>query len=201
MRRILVLQHISLDGVIQAPGGPDEDPSNGFTFGGWSAPYQNDELGNALKKHLDTPCDLLLGRKTFDIWEKFWPHHSEFWPNVMTATKYVASNSRTSSDWKPSVFLSGDVAEKVAKLKDESGPEIHVWGSGELLQTLMKHDLVDTYWLMTFPVTLGGGKRLFTDGTIPAAFKVTQNIATSNGVIVTNYERAGDVKVGESSPE
>jgi dihydrofolate reductase len=202
MRKVVVLEHISLDGVIQAPGAPEEDPSGGFSYGGWTAPYQDEVVGNAIKKHLDTPCDLLLGRKTFDIWEPYWPKHSDLWPGVMTATKYVASNTRTSSEWQPTVFLNGDVAEKVVRLKRESGPVIHVWGSGNLLQTLIKNDLIDIFWLMTFPVTLGSGKRLFADGTIPAAFKNTESIVAPNGVIVMSYERAGDVKVGRvGSPE
>lgn len=197
MRKLIVLEHISLDGVIQGPGGQKEDPSNGFKYGGWTAPFQDDFLGNALKRYLDTPCDLLLGRKTFDIWESYWPHHSDVWPNVMTATKYVVSSSRTSSDWQPSVFLSADVATTVAEIKNQPGPDIHVWGSGNMLQTLMKHDLVDTFWLMTFPVTLGSGKKLFADGTIPAAFRATDSIVSPKGVVVVNYERAGDVEVGE----
>ena len=187
-----------MDGVIQAPGGKEEDAGSGFPYGGWTAPFQDDDvLGKAVKKRLETPCDLLLGRKTFDIWEGFWPEHSEEWPNVMTATKYVASNTRTSSDWQPSVFLSGDVAAQVAEIKQQPGPEIHVWGSGNLLQTLIKHDLVDTFWLMIFPVTLGTGKKLFAEGTIPATFKVTESIVAPNGVIIVNYERAGELKTGE----
>jgi len=197
MRKIIVLEHISMDGVIQGPGGRDEDPSGGFKYGGWTAPYQDDVLGAAVKKRLNTPCDLLLGRKTFEIWEPYWPQHSDIWPNVTTATKYVASNTRDSSDWKPSVFLSGDIAEKVREIKQQDGPDINVWGSGNLLQTLIKNDLVDTFWLMVFPLTLGSGKRLFEDGTIPAAFKVTESIVAPSGVVVMNYERAGDVKVGE----
>jgi dihydrofolate reductase len=201
MRKIIVLEHISLDGVIQAPGGPEEDPSGGFKFGGWTARYQDDVLGDAIKKYLDTPCDLLLGRKTFDIWESYWPKHSDVWPGVMTATKYVASNTRTSSEWQPSVFLKDDVASKVAEIKQQPGPDIHVWGSGKLLQTLMKHDLIDTFWLMTFPVTLGTGKRLWVDGTIPAAFEVTDSIVSPSGVIIANYERAGGLKLGEVHDE
>lgn len=196
MRKIIVLEHISLDAVIQAPGGRDEDPSGGFRFGGWTAPYHDDTVGNAIKKYLDSPCDLLLGRKTFDIWEPYWPKHSEHWPKVMTATKYVASNTRTASDWQPTVFLSGDLPAKVAELKKEPGPDIHVWGSGELVQTLLQHDLVDTLFLMTFPVVLGGGKRLFTDGITPAAFRISESMVAPNGVVVVNYERAGDVEVG-----
>ena len=201
MRKIIVLEHVSLDGVIQAPGAPDEDPSNGFAYGGWTVPYQDDVIDNAIKKHLDTPCDLLLGRKTFDIWESFWPQHSDEWPGVMTATKYVASNTRTSSEWQPSVFLSGDIAAKVAEIKQQPGPDIHVWGSGNMLQTLMQTDLIDTFWLMIFPVILGSGKRLFTDGNMPAAFKVTESLVAPNGVIIANYERASEIRVGEVEAE
>ena len=196
MRKIVVLEHISLDGVIQAPGGPDEDRSGGFAYGGWIAPYSDPILGTALRRQMNLPFDLLLGRKTFEIWEPYWPHHGDIWPGVNRATKYVVSNSRTSGDWQPSVFLSGDIAEKVAKIKQQPGPDLHVWGSGNLLQTLIKHDLVDTFWLMIYPVTLGAGKRLFADGTLPAAFKVTESIACPSGVIIVNYERAGAITTG-----
>jgi len=196
MRRITVLEHISLDGVIQAPGGPDEDTSDGFAYGGWTAPFDDDSIEMAVKKMLDMPIDLLLGRKTFDIWAAFWPQHGDIWPGVNTATKYVASNTMTSSEWQPSVFLNGDVAKKVAELKQGEGPDLHIWGSGNLLQTLMKHDLVDNFWLMIYPITLGEGKRLFAEGTIPAAFMVTQSIVSSSGVILVNYERAGAVQTG-----
>ena len=198
MRKIIVLEHISLDGVIQAPGGPDEDTSGSFAYGGWAGPYSDEILGTALRKQMNSPFDLLLGRKTFDIWAPFWPQHADEWPGVNTATKYVASNTLTSSEWQPSVFLNGDIAEKVAKLKGQPGPDLNVWGSGNLLQTLIKHDLVDTFWLMIYPITLGAGKRLFADGTIPAAFKVTESIVGSNGVIVVNYERAGAITTGSS---
>jgi dihydrofolate reductase len=203
MRKIIVLEHISLDGVIQAPGGPDEDTSDGFAYGGWTAPYhdRDEAIETALNKMLNMPLDLLLGRKTFDIWAAFWPQHGDIWPGVNTAIKYVASNTKTSSDWQPSVFLNGDVAEKVAKIKQQSGPDLHVWGSGNLLQTLMKHDLVDTFWLMIYPITLGDGKKLFAEGTIPAAFKVTESIVGASGVILVNYERAGAVQTGSISPE
>ena len=198
MKKIIVLEHISLDGVIQAPGGPEEDPSDGFAYGGWAAPYhdRDEAIETAFNKMLSMPIDLLLGRKTFEIWESFWPQHGDIWPRVNTATKYVASNTRTSSEWQPSVFLNGDIAEKIAQLKQEQGPDLHVWGSGDLLQTLMKHDLVDVFWLMIFPITLGSGKRLFADGTIPAAFKVTESIVGSNGVIHLTYERAGAITTG-----
>ena len=193
MRKVVALEHISLDGVIQAPGGPDEDTSGGFPHGGWIASISDPILGTALRKQMNLPFDLLLGRKTFEIWSPYWPQHGDAWPGVNAATKYVASNTITSSEWQPSVFLNGDIAEKVAKIKLQPGPDLHVWGSGNLLQTLIKHDLVDTFWLMIYPVTLGCGKRLFADGTIPAAFQVTESQVTPDGVIVVNYERAGSI--------
>jgi dihydrofolate reductase len=196
MRKIIVLEHISLDGVIQAPGGPEEDTSGGFAYGGWISSYSDEILGTALRKQMNLPFDLLVGRKTFDIWEPYWPRHGEIWPSVNKATKYVASNTRTASEWQPSVFLSGDIAEKVAQLKQQPGPDLHVWGSSNLLQTLIKHDLVDTFWLMIYPLTLGAGKRLFAEGTIPAAFKVTESHVGPSGVIVVNYERAGAITTG-----
>ena len=191
MRKIIALEHISLDGVIQAPGGPDEDTSGGFAYGGWIAPYSDATLGTLLRKQMNMPFDLLLGRKTFEIWEPYWPQHADVWPGVNVATKYVASNTISSSKWQPSVFLSGNIAEQVAKIKRQQGPDLHVWGSGNLLQTLIKHDLVDVFWLMLYPITLGVGKRLFADSTIPMTFKVTESLVTPNGVIVVNYERAG----------
>lgn len=196
MRKMIVLEHISLDGVIQAPGGPEEDTSSGFPYGGWIAPYSDEIVGTALRKQMNLAFDLLLGRKTFQIWEPYWPQHGDIWPGVNTATKYVASNTMTASEWQPSVFLSGDIAEKVAQLKQQPGPDLHVWGSGHLLQTLIKHDLVDTFWLMIYPVTLGVGKRLFAEGTIPAAFQVTESHVGPSGVIVVNYERAGAITTG-----
>jgi dihydrofolate reductase len=195
MRKIIVLEHISLDGVIQGPGGPEEDTSGGFVYGGWAGAYADKIGGTALREQMNQPFDLLVGRKTFDIWESFWPQHADEWPGVNTATKYIVSSTRTSSEWQPSVFLNGDVAEKVAKIKQGQGPDLHVWGSGNLLQTLIKHDLVDTFWLMIYPITLGVGKRLFADGTIPAAFKVTESIVTPTGVIFVTYERAGAITI------
>lgn len=189
MRKIIVLEHISLDGVIQAPGGPEEDTSGGFTHGGWISPYSDAILGTALRKQMNQQFDLLIGRKTYDIWAPYWPLHADAWPNVNQATKYVASNTLMSAEWHPSVILNGDVAEKVAKLKQQEGPDLHIWGSGDLIQTLIRHDLIDTFWLMIYPITLGGGKRLFAEGTIPAAFKVTESVVNSNGVIIVNYER------------
>jgi dihydrofolate reductase len=132
-----------------------------------------------IKKQMNTPYDLLLGRRTFDNFASFWPQHRDFWPGVNTATKYVASNTLTSHEWQPSVFLSGDIAEKIAKIRQQDGPDLHVFGSANLVQTLLKHDLVDAFWLKIFPITLGAGKKLFADGTIPAAFKVTGSAVTS----------------------
>src|SRR5512137_2692318 len=199
MRKLIVLSMITLDGVIQAPGGPEEDTSGGFAHGGWIGPHSDHVLAAAIRKQMNMPFDLLIGRRTFAIWAPYWPQHNDIWPAVNTATKYVASNTMTSHEWQPSVFLNGDIGEKVANIKQQQGPDLHIWGSGHLIQTLIKHDLVDAFWLMIYPITLGGGKRLFADGTIPAAFKVTESMVSSKGVIVVNYERAGAVTTGEVS--
>lgn len=196
MRKVVVLEHISLDGVIQGPGGPDEDRSGGFAHGGWISRRDDPDLGRLLRKQMNLSFDLLLGRRTYDIWAPYWPHHGDAWPRANAATKYVASNTLTSGDWHPSAILNGDVASKVAMIKQQPGPDLHVWGSGNLLQTLIKHDLVDTFWLMIYPITLGAGKRLFADGTIPMGFKVTESSVTPTGIIVVNYEPAGAATSG-----
>jgi dihydrofolate reductase len=197
MRKVIVIEFITLDGVIQAGGGPEEDTSGGFAYGGWEVPYGDDVVGAAITRQMNMPFDLLLGRKTFEIWAPFWSQHTDIWPGVNTATKYVASNTLTSGEWQPSVFLSGDIAEKVGKLKQQQQtPDLHVYGSANLVQTLMKHDLVDEFWLKIYPLTLGSGKRLFVDGTIPAAFKVTESTVSPNGIIIVNYERAGAIRTG-----
>ena len=183
---------MTLDGVIQN----EENDGDGFKYGGWFSGYADEATGAVVQERLAKPVDLLLGRKTFDIWEPYWPTHSHFWPNVMTATKYVASNTRDSSDWQPTVFLGGDLAEKVRQLKQTDGPDLHVFGSADMLQTLFKKDLVDGLELMIFTITLGPGKRLFADGTIPAAFKVTGSQVSPNGIFIVTYERDGDVKTG-----
>jgi len=193
MRKVIVLEFITLDGVIQAGGGPEEDPSGGFAYGGWQAPYSDDVLGTVMNRQMNMPFDLLLGRKTFEIWAAYWPHHADIWPGVNPATKYVASNTITSHQWQPSVFLGGDMVEKVTNIKQTQGPDLHVYGSANLVQTLMKHDLVDAFWLKIYPLTLGSGKRLFAEGTIPAAFKVTDWKVSPSGVIIVNYERAGAI--------
>ena len=183
---------MTLDGVIQN----EENDGDGFKHGGWFFPFADEVTGAVVQERLAKPVDLLLGRKTFDGWETYWPTHSNFWPNVMTATKYVASNTRDTSDWQPSVFLSGDLAEKVSELKETDGPDIHVMGSADMLQTLFKADLVDQLDLMIIPVTLGQGKRLFQDGTIPASFKVSNSQISPNGIIIASYERDGELKTG-----
>ena len=196
MRKVIVLEFITLDGVIQAGGGPEEDTSGGFAYGGWVAPYSDDVVGSVIQRQMKMTFDLLLGRKTFEICAPYWPQHAEEWSGAMTATKYVASNTMTSSEWQPSVFLGGDIAEKVSKLMQQQGPDLHVYGSANLVQTLMKHDLVDAFWLKIYPLTLGCGKRLFVDGTIPAAFKVTESQVSPSGIIIANYERAGAITTG-----
>ena len=193
MRKVIVLEFITLDGVIQAGGGPEEDTSGGFAYGGWQAPYSDDVLGTVMNRQMNMPFDLLLGRKTFEIWAPYWPHHADIWPGVNPATKYVASNTITTHEWQPSVFLGGDIVEKINNLKQTQGPDLHVYGSAHLVQTLMKHDVVDAFWLKIYPLTLGSGKRLFVDGTIPAAFKVTESQVSPTGIIIVNYKRAGAV--------
>jgi dihydrofolate reductase len=193
MRKLIAIEFVSLDGVIQAPGGPDEDRSGGFAYGGWIAPYADASLSAVMTKQMAPPFDLLLGRKTFDIWAPYWPQHADVWPAANTVTKYVASNSLTAHEWQPTVFLGGDIATKIDEIKRQPGPNLHLFGSADLLQTLLRHDLVDAFWLKIYPVTLGAGKRLFAGGSIPAAFKVTESEVTPSGVIVVSYERAGAV--------
>ena len=192
MRKLTACEFVTLDGVIQN----EENDGDGFKYGGWFFPFADEVTGAVVQERLGKQVDLLLGRKTFDEWEGYWPTHSNFWPNVMTATKYVASNTRTSSDWQPSVFLSGDLAERVRDLKQTDGPDIHVFGSANMLQTLFKADLVDALELMIIPVTIGQGKRLFQNGTIPASFKVTSGHIAPKGIVCMTYERDGDVKSG-----
>ncbi len=184
---------ISLDGVMQAPGGPEEDTSGGFKYGGWTASFDDEVSAEVMKKQME-PADLLLGRKTFEIWEAYWPEHSDYWPGINDVTKYVLSNTIKKSDWRNSVFLTS--LEDIKKLKNSNGSAIQVWGSSELIQLLLKNDLVDELWLKIFPVTLGSGKKLFDNGPIPAAFTLTESVVTPSGVIIANYKRAGEVKTG-----
>jgi dihydrofolate reductase len=196
MRKIIVQEFITLDGVMQAPGGPDEDKDSGFKYGGWTAPYfaeADAAAGDFMQRWMES-TDILLGRKTFDIFANYWPKHADVWPGINDVTKYVMSKSPGKSDWQNTKFLKD--ADDLKKLKASDGGPIKVHGSGNLAQTLFKHDLVDELCLMTFPITLGSGKRLFEAGTMPAAFKMADSLVTSNGVIFAYYERAGEVKTG-----
>ena len=184
---------ITLDGVMQAPGGSKEDTSGGFKFGGWSAPYGDEVLGKVMQKQM-RPADLLLGRKTFEIFASFWPEHADNWPGINDVTKYVVSRTTKKSDWKNSVFLKS--LADIKKLKNSEGLDIKVWGSSKLIQLLLKNDLVDELWLQIHPLTLGKGKKLFDNGPIPAAFTLLESLATPSGVIIANYKRAGNVKTG-----
>lgn len=199
MRKIIVLSFITLDGVMQAPGGPEEDPSENFAFGGWQAPYGDELSGKEMTKQLSMPFDLLLGRKTYDIFASYWPKHPEI--EVVAGpfnkcTKYVVSHSQIDLPWEGSELITGDVVAKLKELKAGDGPMLQVHGSGNLVQTLLKNDMVDELWLKTYPLTLGSGKKLFAEGTRPAAFKMTDSTITSDGVIFANYRRAGEVKTG-----
>jgi dihydrofolate reductase len=200
MRKLIVLSFISLDGVMQAPGGPEEDPTGGFKHGGWVAGYFDDFLGKVMEKQISKPFDLLFGRKTYEIFAAHWPYvngsKDPFAARINNAKKYVVSKTFTKLDWSNSELVKGDVGNEVKKLKEQDGPEIQVHGSGNLIQTLLKHDLVDELWLKIFPVTLGKGKRLFAEGTIPAGFKLLEGRISPSGVIIASYERADEVKTG-----
>ncbi|AOP33524.1 dihydrofolate reductase [Leptospira tipperaryensis] len=193
MRKIIFLSFITLDGVMQAPGGPEEDTSGGFKYGGWTAPYFDEVSAKVIEKQMK-PADYLLGRKTFEIWADYWPKHADFWPGINDGTKYVLSKTMKKSDWKNSVFL--ESLADIEKLKNSEGLDIQIWGSGKLIQLLLKNDLVDELWLKIFPLTLGSGNRLFGDGTIPAAFTLIESLVTPSGVIVANYKRAGEIRTG-----
>lgn len=196
MRKIQLLEFLTLDGVMQAPGGPQEDTSGNFKFGGWTVPYFDDFSGKAMSKQMKQPFSLLLGRKTFEIFASYWPQHEDVWPGINEATKYVVSNTLTSSDWHNSVILKGNVVEEIKKLKAGEGPDLKIYGSGNLSQTLLKNDLVDELWLKIFPITLGKGKRLFAGGTIAGAFKLIESKASPSGVIFISYRRSGKIKTG-----
>jgi dihydrofolate reductase len=198
MRKVVVTTMLTVDGVMQAPGGPEEDPSDGFAFGGWTVPFVDDQGLDAKTAELSVPFDLLLGRRTYEIFASYWPNEpqSDIGKPLNDATKYVASRSRPSLDWGPAVLIAGDAAEGVAALKQEDGPELQVHGSGNLAQTLIRHSLVDEYHLWVFPVVLGQGKRLFAEGTIPAALRLVDSTVSTTGVFMGTYEPAGEVVTG-----
>lgn len=200
MRKIIVLSFMTLDGVIQAPGGPGEDTAGDFEYGGWTVPYFDDFSGQVMDEQTGHPFDLLLGRKTYDIFAGYWPHQDEsttpFARKFNKTRKYVASRSPIELDWNNSVLLQGDIVEEINKLKAQDGPELQVYGSGDFIQTLLKNGLVDELWLKIFPITLGTGKRLFAEGTIPAAFELTDSKVSPSGVMIANFKRAGEVETG-----
>jgi len=199
MRKLIVLSFVTLDGVMQAPGGPGEDDSGGFKYGGWSVGYFDDLLGKIMGEQMGHPFDLLLGRKTYDIFAAHWPRLSDDDPAarvINRASKYVVSHRPVNLDWKITIPINGDVAEQIKQLKGEDGPEIQVHGSGNLIQTLLRNDLVDEFWLKTFPVAVGSGKRLFAEGTMPAGFTLTESRISPSGVVVSSYARGGEIKLG-----
>lgn len=201
MRKIIVFSMITLDGVIQGPGGPKEDTSGGFKYGGWTAPYMDPAYEKVLQDEL-RPADYILGRKTYNIWVDYWPYHADIWPGINEGTKYVLSKKLKRSDpkikgWAHSVVIRN--AGDIKKIKKTEGKDLHVWGSSELVQLLLKNDLVDEIRLKIHPITLGKGKKLFDDAAIPAAFKLIDSIITTKGVIIATYERDGNVKTGDAS--
>jgi dihydrofolate reductase len=198
MRELIATTFLTLDGVMQAPGGPGEDEDAGFAYGGWSATLWDDRMGEVMGGIMGKPFDLVLGRKTYDIFAGFWPNAPDDAGGkpLNDATKYVASRGRPELTWNPSVLIEGDVAEGVARIKAEDGPQLQVHGSGNLLQTLIRHNLVDRFYLWVFPVVVGPGKRLFADGTVPSALKLVDNVVSTTGVVIGTYEPAGEIVLG-----
>ena len=201
MRKLVVNTMLSLDGVMQAPGGPTEDDEGGFGFGGWTAPLWDEDLDHVQLETMGQPFDLLLGRRTYEIFAGFWPTAPEEAGGkpLNEAIKFVVSRSTPTLDWGPVELITGDVTTAVEQLKAKSGPDLHVWGSGNLLQTLIPAGLIDEYRLMTFPVTLGTGKRLFADGTVPATLRLADSFVSESGVVVARYEPAGELATGSFS--
>jgi dihydrofolate reductase len=198
MRRLTVNTFLTLDGVMQAPGGPGEDDSGGFAHGGWSVHYWDEKMGQVMGEAMDAPFDLVLGRRTYDIFAAYWPHATEEQgaKPLNDATKYVASRSHPTLEWSRSIQIEGDAAEGIEALKQGDGPELQVHGSGDLLQTLIRHGLIDVYRLWVFPVVVGSGKRLFADGTIPAGLKLVDSTVSTTGVVIGTYEPAGELVTG-----
>ena len=197
MRELIVSTFLTLDGVMQAPGGPGEDDSGGFAHGGWSVNYWDEQMGRVMGEAMGTPFDLVLGRKTYDIFAAHWPHAPEEDAKPFNdATKYVASRSHPRLEWSNSVLIEGDAAEGIAALKKEDGPELQVHGSGDLIQTLLRHNLVDEYRLWVFPLVVGSGKRLFSEGTIPCGLKLVDSKVSTTGVVMGTYEPAGEIVTG-----
>ncbi len=198
MRKLVVSTFMTLDGVMQAPGGPGEDDSGGFAHGGWSVSYWDEHMGQVMGAAMSAPFDLLLGRRTYDIFAAYWPDAPEEAgaKPLNDATKYVASRGRPTLGWSRSVLIEGDVAEGVAALKQQDGPELQVHGSGNLVQTLLRHGLVDEFRLWVFPLVLGSGKRLFAEGTVPAGLRLADSTVSTTGVVIGTYVPAGEVVTG-----
>jgi dihydrofolate reductase len=202
MRKLVVNTFVSLDGIMQAPGGPEEDPTGGFELGGWSVPHWDDQMAQNMGEFMGKPFDLVLGRKTYEIFAAHWPHTDEPGAAELNrATKYVASRTVKNLEWENSQLLEGDVAEAVARIKREDGPELQVHGSSDLIQTLHRHGLVDQYRMMIFPVVLGTGKRLFGEGAAPATLRLVDSQPTSTGVVMATYEPVGEVQTGSFALE
>jgi dihydrofolate reductase len=198
MRKLIVSTFLTLDGVMQAPGGPGEDDSGGFAYGGWSVNYWDEQMGQVMGEAMSTTFDLVLGRRTYDLFAAYWPHATDI-PGAKPlndATKYVVSRGRPALEWSPSVLIEGDAADGIAALKKEDGPELQVHGSGNLVQTLIRHNLVDEYRLWLFPLVIGSGKRLFSNGTVPSALKLVDSKVSSTGVVIGTYEPAGEIVTG-----
>jgi len=203
MRKLIVSTFLTLDGVMQAPGGPEEDDSGGFAHGGWSVNYWDEMMGQVMGEAMSTPFDLLLGRKTYDIFAAYWPHATDqaAAKPLNEATKYVASRSRPALEWSHSVLIEADAAEGIVALKNEDGPELQVHGSGNLIQTLLRHNLVEQYRLWVFPLVIGSGKRLFSEGTIPSGLKLVNSVVSTTGVVIGTYEPAGEIVTGSFALE
>ncbi len=203
MRKLIVSTFLTLDGVMQAPGGPGEDDSGGFAHGGWSVNYWDEQMGQVMTEAMSAPFDLVLGRKTYDIFAAYWPEAPEEAGArpLNAATKYVASRGHPTLEWKSSVLIEGDAPEGIAALRNTDGPELQVHGSGNLIQTLMRHNLVDQYRLWVFPLVIGSGKRLFSEGTIPSALKLVDSKVSTTGVVIGTYEPAGEIVTGSFAPD
>ncbi len=203
MRKLIMSTFVTLDGVMQAPGGPGEDDSGGFAHGGWSVNYWDERMGQVMDEATSTPFAMVLGRRTYDIMAAYWPHAPEEAGGkpLNDATKYVVSRSRPRLEWSNSVLIEGDAAEGIAALKKEDGPELQVHGSANLIQTLLRHDLVDQYRLWVFPLVIGSGKRLFAEGTIPSGLKLVDSKTSTTGVVIGTYEPAGEIVTGSFAPD
>jgi len=197
MRKLVVNTFMTLDGVMQAPGGPPEDPSGGFTYGGWSVNYWDDVMGQTMGEFMGKPFDLILGRKTYEIFAAHWPYSNEPGADQLNnAKKYVASRTLNKVDWNNSALLKEDVVQEIRKLKEQDGPELQVHGSSNFIQTLLKHNLIDEFHIWIFPVVIGSGKRLFGQGALPSGLKLTDSKTSSTGVIMATYEPAGELRTG-----